>query len=88
MRSGYLITNMAKKHFGNKCFWVYIYEENSAKLGNPNKVNSGTVVVIPDASKYGIDANNPESVKKPARKRRKYSANIRNDLTGFNPVNE
>lgn len=64
VRSGYLITNMAKKHFGNKCFWVYIYEENSAKLGNPNKVNSGTVVVIPDASKYGIDANNPESVKK------------------------
>lgn len=64
VKRGYLITNMASKHYGNKCFWVYIYKENSAKIGNPNRVNAGMVLTIPDASKYNIDANNPESVKK------------------------
>lgn len=64
IQRGYLITNMAKKYYGNKCFWVYIYQENSSKLGNPNKVQAGIELVIPDASKYGIDANNPESIKK------------------------
>lgn len=64
VKQGYLITNMAKKHYGNKCFWVYIYQENSTKIGNPNRINAGMVLTVPDASKYGIDANNPESVKK------------------------
>lgn len=64
VKRGYLITNMASKHYGNKCFWIYIYNENSAKIGNPNRINAGMVLTIPDASKYNIDANNPESVKK------------------------
>lgn len=64
VKRGYLITNMASKHYGNKCFWVYIYQENSAKIGNPNRINAGMVLTVPDASKYGIDANNSESVKK------------------------
>lgn len=58
------LTRMAKKHYGHKDFWVYIYEENKAKINNPNTVPPGTILVIPPASKYGIDANNPESVKK------------------------
>ena len=58
------LTRMAKKHYGHKDFWVYIYEENKAKISNPNTVPPGTILVIPPASKYGIDANNPESVKK------------------------
>lgn len=62
VRAGYLINSMAKKHYGNKCFWVYIYEENKSKIKNPNRVNAGTVLVIPPAEKYGIDASNPASV--------------------------
>ena len=56
------LTTMARKHYGNLHFWVYIYEENKSKLGNPNAIRPGTIVVIPPASKYGIDANNPQSV--------------------------
>ncbi len=62
-RTNYLAI-MARKYYGNTEFWVYIYKENEAKLGNPDRVPAGTVVVIPPASKYGIDANDPESIKR------------------------
>lgn len=54
---------MAKKHYGSKAFWVYIYEENKSKIGNPNKLQAGLELVIPPAEKYGINASDPSSVK-------------------------
>lgn len=57
------LTRIANKHYGNRDFWVYIYEENKDKIANPNHVAPGTVVVIPPAEKYGIDADDPQSVK-------------------------
>lgn len=62
VKAGYLLNDMARKHYGSKVFWVYIYEENKSKIKNPNRVNVGTVVTIPPASKYGIDAKDPTSV--------------------------
>lgn len=63
VRPGYLLNDMAKKHYGNKCFWVYIYEENKAKIANPNRVGPGLVLVIPPAEKYGIDSSSQASIK-------------------------
>lgn len=68
VRSGYLIHDMAKKFYGSKDFWVYIYEENKSKIGNPNRMQPGVVLVIPPAEKYGIDPNNAESLRKAKRK--------------------
>ncbi len=59
----YLLNDMAKKHYGNKCFWVYIYEENKAKIANPNRVGPGLVLVIPPAEKYGINPSSQASIK-------------------------
>lgn len=64
VRTNYFLTKMSRKYFGRYEFWVYIYEENKAKIPNPNKVAPGLVVVIPPAEKYGIDKDNPESVNK------------------------
>lgn len=64
----YFLTRMARRHYGNGHFWVYIYEENRGKISNPNNVRPGTVVVIPDAKKYGIDKDNPQSVEAAKRK--------------------
>lgn len=58
------LAHLAKKHYGHSDFWVYIYEENKSKIKNPDNVSPGTVVVIPPASKYGIDKNNAESLRK------------------------
>ena len=62
------LTRMARRHYGNNHFWVYIYEENKSKISNPNNVRPGTVLVIPDAKKYGIDKDDEESVKKAIKK--------------------
>ena len=62
VRIGYVYTHMAKKYYGDKNFWSYIYEENASKLGHPEHLRPGTVLVIPNPKKYHIDASNPESV--------------------------
>lgn len=62
IRSGVFLTTLARKYFGHKTFWVYIYEENKKIIKNPNQVPIGTRVVIPEASKYHIDAKNRRSV--------------------------
>lgn len=62
------LTRMARRHYGNGHFWVYIYEENRNTISNPNNVRPGTVVVIPDAKKYGIDKDDPQSVETAKRK--------------------
>lgn len=62
VRPGYLLHDMAKKHYGNKCFWVYIYEENRSKISNPNRVSPGLELTIPAAEKYGINASSQASI--------------------------
>lgn len=64
VRADYYITDMARKYFGNKDFWSYIYEENADSLGHPEHIHPGQILVIPDAAKYGIDPENKESLKR------------------------
>ena len=56
IRSGVFLTTLARKYFGHKAFWVYIYEENKDVIKNPNQVPIGT--------RLTIDANNRTSVEK------------------------
>ncbi len=62
-RSRYL-TTMSRVHYGDFRFWVYIYEENKEKIDDPNSIAPGTVLVIPPASKYGIDKNDVSSIER------------------------
>ena len=68
VKSGYYLTTMARKYYGKTDFWCYIYEENKAKLGDPNKIPAGTEVVIPPAEKYSINKDDSESLKRAAAK--------------------
>ena len=63
VRRGVFLTNVSYKHYGHKAFWVYIYEENKDIINNPDNVPVGTVITIPPAAKYGIDANDTTAVK-------------------------
>lgn len=58
------LTTMAKEHYGNYHLWPYIYEENSSRLGHPNRIRPGTKVVVPSLSKYGVDPDNPRDIAK------------------------
>lgn len=56
------LTTMARKHFGNLHFWVYIYEENKSRLGHPDKIKPGTIIKIPTLSKYNINVNDSGAI--------------------------
>ena len=58
------LSRMAQKHYGRPEFWIYIYEENKDLISDPNNPKPGTVVVIPPAEKYGIDANDKNSIRR------------------------
>ena len=62
------LTTMAKAHYGNYNLWPYIYEENKAMLGHPDRIRPGTRVIIPSLSKYGVNPNNPEDIKRAKQK--------------------
>lgn len=63
-----VLTTLSERYYDSPWFWVYIYEENKSIISNPNNIKPGTVVVIPPADKYGIDANDPASLKKAQRR--------------------
>lgn len=50
------ITKMAKEHYGHWEYWVYIYDENKDKIADPNNIPIGTVLVVPNLDKYGVDS--------------------------------
>ena len=56
------LAQLSRKHFGTYEFWVYIYEENKDVISDPDFVEPNTKVRIPNAEKYGIDANNRTSI--------------------------
>lgn len=62
------LTTMSREYYGNYQFWPYIYEENKAILGHPDRIRPGTKVVVPKLSKYGVDPKNPEDVAEAKRK--------------------
>ena len=50
--------------FGDKAFWVYIYQENIDIIPNPKIVSSGLNLKIPDIYKYFIKKDDSESISK------------------------
>lgn len=65
MEPGNRLTLVAEKYYGNKIFWVYIYEYNKEKIGsNPNNVKAGMEILVPTKETYGIDANSADSREK------------------------
>jgi len=64
VEAGNRLTLMAKKYYGNKDFWVYIYEANKSKIPDPDRIAQGTLIRIPKLDSRLIDANNPRCIKK------------------------
>lgn len=58
------ITHMAKDYYGDRNFWVYIYEANQEALGHPERTLPGTVVEIPVPSSIPANPSNPDDIKK------------------------
>ncbi|MDR0540953.1 MAG: HU family DNA-binding protein [Dysgonamonadaceae bacterium] len=79
LRRGDRLITIALNEYGNKVFWVYLYEENKSIIQNPNNVPEGSVISIPPASKYGINKDDPASVRKASALLRQYSEKLMNN---------
>lgn len=44
------LIRLARKHYGQHLYWVYIFEANQDIIKDPNKIRPGTRVRIPDVS--------------------------------------
>ena len=64
LKEGQRLTLLALRYYGNKCFWVYIYEANKANYPNPELIPIGAMLRIPQPSEYNINCENPQSVSK------------------------
>ncbi|MDE7377301.1 MAG: hypothetical protein K2N16_10695, partial [Muribaculaceae bacterium] len=62
------LSDLARKHYGNKNYWVYIYLENKDKISDPNRVPSNIKLVIPPKEKY--ESGSTESEKSENAKRK------------------
>lgn len=68
------LTTMSRAHYGRLEFWVYIYEANADRLGHPDRISAGTVVVIPSASSLGLNPDNEEQIAAAEKKAREIYA--------------
>ena len=47
---GSRLAQIARRHYGNPHFWVYIYDANRSIVSDPRDIRVGTELVIPDLS--------------------------------------
>lgn len=64
IKEGSMLTHFAKRYYGKKEFWVYIYEANKDHLSHPDRIPMGTLIRVPKVDKRLIDANNPRCMDK------------------------
>ena len=52
---------IAKKRYGDKAYWVFIYEANRDRLTQPDRVLPGTELRVPELPAELRDPNNPQT---------------------------
>ncbi len=68
MSAGSSLTQIAMEYYGDKIFWVYIYEHNKSRIKNFDNIPVGTELQLPLPKTYGIDAKSSTSVQKARQK--------------------
>lgn len=49
------LTWMAKRYYGNKDYWPYLYDANKDRITNPNKITVGTPIRVPKLTAEQMD---------------------------------
>ena len=68
MTAGSSLTQIAMEYYGDKVFWVYIYEYNKSRIKNYDNIPVGTEIRLPLPKTYGINAKSKSSVDKAKQK--------------------
>ena len=64
MPAGETLTSIALQYYGDKVFWVYIYEHNKNNIKNFDSVPVGMEIQLPTPSAYGIDSKSAASLQR------------------------
>jgi nucleoid DNA-binding protein len=64
MTQGKTLREIALEQYGDKVFWVYIYEYNKNVIKDYDHIPVGTELRLPSPKTYGIDPNSQASVEK------------------------
>lgn len=59
---GESLAQLARKHYGRTIDWVYIYIHNSDHLSDANNIPPGTILEIPDLSRYELKEDSADAV--------------------------
>ena len=70
MPAGTGLMQLALEYYGNRIFWVYIYEANKSRISDFDNIPVGMELKLPDPKNYNIDPKNPSSVEKATQKHR------------------
>ncbi|MDR2147095.1 MAG: HU family DNA-binding protein [Tannerella sp.] len=74
-RQGQTLMNIALEYYGDKVFWVYIYELNKSKIPDFNRIPLGVELRLPSTKTYDINPNSQSSVEKAFYKQRELRKN-------------
>jgi len=62
MGKGDMLTQIALKYYGHKAFWVYIYLANKNVIADPDHIQLGTKIRVPQPDSSKINANDPDCI--------------------------
>jgi nucleoid DNA-binding protein/nucleoid-associated protein YgaU len=68
MQPGDRLTLIAKRLYGHKAYWIYLFEVNRDQLQSPDNVTAGTKLYLPDPSYWHIDSLDHASVQEALRR--------------------
>lgn len=61
---GMTLQNLAARYYGDRVFWVCIFDYNSRVLKDPDVLPLGIRLRLPRKEEYGIDASDPSSLRR------------------------
>lgn len=64
IRPNHFLTTMARLYYGKMDYWAFIYEANADKLGHPNRIKPGTIVVIPSIDEIRRGESDAETLQR------------------------
>ena len=56
------LTWMAKRYYGAKIYWPYLYDANRDVIKNANSIEVGTPIRVPKLTKLQLDTTNAETM--------------------------
>ena len=79
LTSGSSLRQIAQEYYGDRAFWVYIYEYNKERISNYNNIPVGTEIRLPLPRTYGINAKSASSIRKAEQKQSELYRNSPNN---------